>query len=115
MLDALKAAGVEDNTIVIWLSDNGAAPTSGPFDSRRGSNGPFRGELGDALEGSIRTVGMIKWPGKIAPGVSNQMVSVHDWLPTLAGFIGAKTPSDRPIDGVDQGSFLTGKQENVQS
>jgi arylsulfatase len=54
VLDAIKAAGIEDNTIVLWLSDNAAAPTSGPFDSRPGSNGPFRGELGDALEGSIR-------------------------------------------------------------
>ena len=111
VLDAIKAAGVEDNTIVLWLSDNAAAPTAGPSDSRPGSNGPFRGELGDALEGSIRTVGMIKWPGKIAPRASNEMVSVHDWFPTLAGFIGAKVPTDRPIDGVDQGAFFTGKQE----
>ena len=93
VLDAIKAAGVEDNTIVLWLSDNAAAPTSGPSDTRAGSNGPFRGELGDALEGSIRTIGMIKWPGKIAPRASNEMVSVHDWFPTLAGFIGAKVPS----------------------
>jgi arylsulfatase len=42
-------------------------PTSGPSETRAGSNGPFRGELGDALEGSIRTIGMIKWLGKIAP------------------------------------------------
>jgi len=111
VLDAIKAAGVEDNTIVIWLSDNAAAPTSGPFDSRAGSNGPFRGELGDALEGSIRTVGMIKWPGRIAARASNGMVSVHDIFPTLAGFIGATVPDDRPIDGVDQGAFFTGKQE----
>jgi arylsulfatase len=53
---------------------------------------------------------MIKWPGKISPRVSNEMVSVHDWFPTLAGFIGAKVPTDRPIDGVDQGGFFTGKQ-----
>ena len=111
VLDAIKAAGVEDNTIVLWLSDNAAAPTSGPSETRAGFNGPFRGELGDALEGSIRTIGMIKWPGKIEPRVSNQMVSVHDWFPTLAGFIGAKVPTDRPIDGVDQGAFITGKQE----
>jgi arylsulfatase A-like enzyme len=82
VLDAIKAAGVENDTIVLWLSDNAAAPTSGPFDSRPGSNGPFRGELGDALEGSIRTVGMIKWPGRVAPRVSNEMVSVHDIFPT---------------------------------
>jgi arylsulfatase A-like enzyme len=111
VLYAIKAAGVEDNTVVIWLSDNAAAPTSGPFDSRPSSNGPFRGELGDALEGSIRTVGMIKWPGKIAPRVSNQMVAVHDWAPTLASIIGAKMPTDRPIDGVDQRAFVTGQQE----
>ena len=92
VLDAIKAAGVEDNTIVIWLSDNAAAPTAGPTDTRAGFNGPFRGELGDALEGSIRTVGMIKWPGRIAPRASNEMVSVHDFFPTLAGIIGAQVP-----------------------
>jgi arylsulfatase A-like enzyme len=110
VLDAIKAAGVEDNTIVVWLSDNAAAPTQGPGEDRGGSNGPFRGELGDALEGSIRTVGMVKWPATIAPRVSNEMVSVHDIFPTLAGFIGAQVPADRPIDGVDQGAFFTGKQ-----
>jgi arylsulfatase len=111
VLDAIKAAGVEDNTIVIWLSDNAAAPTAGPSDTRMGFNGPFRGELGDATEGSIRTIGMIKWPGKITPRASNQMFAVHDWAPTLAAIIGAKMPADRPIDGVDQSAFLTGQQE----
>ena len=110
ILDAITAAGIEDNTIVIWLSDNAAAPTAGPSDTRFGFNGPFRGELGDATEGSIRTIGMLRWPGRIAPRVSNGMVSVHDWFPTLAGLIGAKVPADRPIDGVDQGAFITGKQ-----
>jgi len=42
--------------------------------------------------------------------VSNEMVSVHDWFPTLAAFVGATVPTDRPIDGVDQGAFFTGKQ-----
>ena len=111
VLDAIKAAGIEDNTIVLWLSDNAAAPTSGPSDTRSGFNGPFRGELGDALEGSIRTIGMIKWPGKIEPRASNEMISVHDWFPTLAGFIGAEIPTNRPMDGVDQGAFISGKQE----
>ena len=111
ILDAIKAAGVEDNTIVIWISDNAAAPTGGPSDTRFGFNGPFRGELGDATEGSIRTIGMVKWPGKIAPRASNEMFAVHDWFPTLASIIGAKVPTDRPIDGVDQSAFITGKQE----
>jgi arylsulfatase A-like enzyme len=110
VLDAIKAAGVEDNTIVIWLSDNAAAPLAGPADTRMGFNGPFRGELGDATEGAIRTIGMIKWPGKITPRASNEMFSVHDWFPTLAGIIGGKVPTDRPIDGIDQSAFILGKQ-----
>lgn len=110
VLDAIKTAGVEDNTIVIWLSDNGAAPTEGPAEFRGGSNGPFRGELGDALEGSLRVPAMIKWPGRIAPRTSNAMVSIHDIFPTLAKIIGAAVPADRPIDGVDQSDLVLGKQ-----
>lgn len=102
VLDAIEAAGIEDNTIVIWISDNGATPVSGPPAYRGGSNGPFRGELGDALEGSIRVPGMIKWPNRIKPSNSFEMVSIHDMLPTLATIIGAEIPSDRAIDGIDQ-------------
>ncbi len=112
VLDAIDSAGIKDNTIVIWLSDNGATVTATvPGEIGGGSNGPFRGELGDAYEGSIRTAGMIRWPGNIKPGVSNEMISVHDFLPTLAGFIGAKVPEDRPYDGYDQGDWLLGKQD----
>ena len=53
---------------------------------------------------------MIKWPGKIAPRASNEMVSIHDFFPTLASMTGAKVPTDRPIDGVDQSDFFMGKQ-----
>lgn len=112
VLDAIDAAGIKDNTIVIWLSDNGATMTATvPAEVGGGDNGPFRGELGDAYEGSIRTAGMIRWPGKIKPGVSDEMISVHDFLPTLAGFVGAKVPQDRPYDGFDQGDWLLGKQD----
>ena len=109
VLDAIEDAGVEDNTIVIWISDNGATPISGPPAYRGGSNGPFRGELGDALEGSIRVPGMIKWPNRIKPGNSFEMVSIHDMLPTLATIIGAKIPSDRAIDGIDQSDYFLGE------
>jgi arylsulfatase A-like enzyme len=77
-----------------------------------GSSGPFRGELGDPLEGSLRTVGMIRWPGKIAPRISNEMFSEMDFFSTLAKFAGAKIPTDRPIDGVDQSAYLLGQQDN---
>ena len=113
VLDAIKQAGIEDNTIVIWLSDNSASPTlTTPPDAYWGGhNGPFRGELGDPLEGSLRVPGMIKWPGKIKPGKNNQMVSIHDFVPTLATIIGAELPTDRAYDGVDQSAFFLGKQQ----
>jgi arylsulfatase len=113
VLDAIEEAGIEDNTIVIFLSDNGPTTTGGGNDELyHGDTGPFRGELGDAYEGSIRTVGMMRWPGKIKSCVSNEMISIHDFLPTLANIVGAGVPDDRPIDGVDQTAFLFGKQEH---
>ena len=111
VLAAIKDAGIENNTIVIWLSDNAATPISGPPEYRGGNNGPFRGELGDAMEGSIRVPGMIKWPGNIAPGKNNEMVSIHDFFPTLASILGVDLPTDRAYDGVDQSAFFTGKQK----
>ncbi len=111
VLDAIKEAGIEDNTIVIWLSDNSATPTGSPMAFPGGSNGPFRGELGDALEGSLRVPGMIRWPGKIEPRKSNEMVSIHDFFPSLAKIIGADLPKDRYYDGIDQSAFFLGKQK----
>jgi arylsulfatase len=110
VLQALEDAGIEEDTIVIWMSDNGASPDTAPWPDKGGNNGPFRGELGDPMEGSIRTAGMIRWPGKIGPGKSNEMVAIHDVLPTLAAIVGAKLPDDRPYDGVDQSAFFLGEQ-----
>jgi arylsulfatase len=54
---------------------------------------------------------MIRWPGRIKPSVTNEMIAIHDFFPTLATIIGAKVPQDRPIDGVDQSAFFLGQQE----
>jgi arylsulfatase len=108
VLDAIDAAGIRDDTIVVFMSDNGPMRTAVWPDS--GSAGPFRGELGDPLEGSIRTIGMIRWPGRIAPGKSNEMFSTMDFMPTFARIVSAEMPDDRPIDGVDQTDFLLGRQ-----
>jgi arylsulfatase len=71
-----------------------------------GFQGPYRGDIGSAKEGSIRTAGMIKWPGHIEPGVVHGMFSTMDFFPTLANFAGANVPKDRPIDGMNQAAFL---------
>lgn len=115
ILEALKAAGLEKDTIVVWASDNGPQTHQGPgFPyGPAGDTGPFRNEFPSAWEGAIRTVGMIRWPGHVAAGrVSNEIVSVLDFYRTFANVAGAsdRVPSDRAIDSIDQTDFLLGKQ-----
>ncbi len=108
ILDAIKQAGIEDNTIFIFASDNG--PDFG--DPWRGTAGPWNGSFKTAMEGSLRTPCIIRWPGRIPAGrVSNEIVHITDLFTTLARAAGAKVPNDRAIDGVDQMDFFTGKQE----
>jgi arylsulfatase A-like enzyme len=115
MLDALKELGLESDTIVVFASDNGpqgeVVREFGGDMPDMGSPGPFRGELGDVSEGSIRTAAMIRWPGRIAPRPSYAMFSIMDFFPTLARFAGGKVPDDRPIDGVDQADLVLGTSD----
>lgn len=105
--DATAALGVRDNTIFIFTSDNGPDP-SYPY---QGSAGPWRGYYFTHMEGSLRTPFIVRWPGRIAAGrVSNDIVHEVDTFTTLAHLGGAKVPTDRPIDGVDQSDFLLGRQ-----
>ena len=109
ILDAIKEAGVEDNTLVIFTSDNGPDPIN-PW---QGDSGPWRGTFFTAMEASLRTPFVIRWPGKVPAGhISNEIVHIVDLYTTLARVAGAEVPKDRPIDGVDQLAFFLGKQEN---
>jgi arylsulfatase A-like enzyme len=113
ILGALTAAGIADNTVVVWASDNGPSPlpTVTPWWTISDA-GPWRGEIGTVLEGNIRTPCIIRWPGTIPAGrSSNQIVSLIDFFPTLARIADGKVPTDRPIDGVDQLDFFSGRQE----
>lgn len=115
ILDALQAAGVEKNTVVVWASDNGPETHLGPgFPyGAAGDSGPFRGEFPSAWEGAIRTPAIVRWPGHVVPGrISNEIVSIVDFYRTFAHVAGAldRVPADRPIDSVDQTDFLLGKQ-----
>ena len=108
MLDVVDAAGVRDNTLFIFASDNGPEYRR-PW---RGSAGMWTGTYHTAMEGALRVPFIARWPGQIKPGVvSNEILHVVDLFPTLADIAGAKVPADRPIDGVNQMPFLTGTTE----
>jgi arylsulfatase len=114
ILDTLKELGIDDGTIVVFASDNGpygeAAREFGNHGTPdMGNSGPFRGELGEVTEGSIRTAALIRWPGQIKPNTTSYaMFSIMDFLPTFAHIVGSTMPTDRPIDGVDQTEVLLG-------
>ena len=109
ILDAIKEAGIEDNTLVIFTSDNGPEATH-PWE---GDGGPWRGTYFTAMEASLRAPFIIRWPGKVpASKINNEIVHVVDLYTTLAHISGAEVPKDRVIDGVDQLDFFLGKQEN---
>ncbi|MBV1928309.1 MAG: arylsulfatase [Gammaproteobacteria bacterium] len=108
ILDAIDDLKIRDNTLVIWMSDNGPEEIEG----YHGTAGYWRGHYFTALEGSLRVPAIMRWPGKIAKGsVSNEIMHMVDVLPTLAEITGFKVPDDRIIDGVNQLPWLTGKQE----
>jgi arylsulfatase A-like enzyme len=117
ILDAIKEAGVDENTIVVLSSDNATKGVASGGGGGGGSNGPWRGNFfTPPFEGSVRTAAMIRWPGKVPAGVvTQQMLAAEDWLPTLAGMAGASNlvPKDRPIDGVDASAFMLGKSDTT--
>jgi arylsulfatase len=109
VLEAIERLRIEDNTLVIWCTDNGAEMRR-PW---RGSAGPWRGYYNSAMEGGIRTPCVIRWPGRIPAGqLSHDVVHEIDLFPTIAAAVGAPeiVPDDRLIDGVNQLPFLEGKQ-----
>jgi arylsulfatase len=107
ILSALRGAGVERNTIVLWCTDNGPEGRR-PW---RGSSGPWRGFYNSVMEGGIRTPCVIRWPARIPRGqASNEIVHELDIFPTLAAAAGASVPTDRPIDGVNILPFLEGRR-----
>ncbi len=112
IVKAVEAAGIADNTIIVYASDNG--PDRAYFPDI-GDTGPFRGYLGSVHEGSIRTPMMIRWPNKIKAGqVNNEIVSITDFMPTLTNLVGGQIPKDRAYDGVNQADLFfnnTGKSK----
>ena len=95
---ALKDLGLEENTVVIFTSDNGAEIAHPK--AQGASNAPLRAGKGTSYEGGIRVPFIAKWPGRFPAGqVNSEMSAMMDILPTACALAGAEVPSDRIIDG----------------
>ncbi len=106
LLDYLEELGVDDNTIVIYSTDNGAEKVSWPD----GGITPFHGEKGTTWEGGFRVPQMIRWPGVIEPGTTyNDIISHEDWLPTLLAAAG----DPNIVEKLKKGHTANGKQWKV--
>jgi arylsulfatase A len=114
LLDLVKQLGLEDNTIVIFTSDNGPL-----YDRLGGTDTDFfssaanmRGRKGSYYEGGFHEPCLAKWPGKIAPGSSSGRVTgFEDWMPTLLELVGEKASTPAGLDGISFAPTLLGKTQ----
>ena len=107
VIDTLRELKLEQNTLVIFTSDNGPWLVKG---ADSGSAGPLRGGKGSTWEGGMREPALAWWPGKIAPGsVCNAVAGTIDLLPTAVALAGGTVPAEPVIDGRDISPLLFGK------
>jgi arylsulfatase A-like enzyme len=107
VMEALKENGLDENTIVIFSSDNGGPGYLGIPDV----NKPFRGWKLTYFEGGIRVPLFVRWPGRIEAGSERDMPVAHlDLFPTIVAAAGAPLPADRVIDGINILPFAKGEE-----
>ena len=126
VMEHLRQRGLDQNTIVVFTTDNGAENFTWPD----GGNTPFAGGKGTALEGGMRVPMIVRWPGRIAPGtVQNGIMSGLDWFPTLLAAAGNPNIKDELragrdlggrnyhvfLDGYDQTAMLTGQGPSTRN
>ncbi len=101
IVEAVEAAGLSKNTLIVFTSDNGG--------EKLARNTPFRGLKGSLWEGGIRVPAIARWPTHIrAATASNHPIQTIDWSATLLNLAEAETPNNRPLDGVNLIPILTG-------
>jgi arylsulfatase A-like enzyme len=105
ILDAIKRNNLDDNTLVMFASDNGPWTTYG---DHAGSAGPLREAKGTSFDGGVREPFIARWPGHIPSGkVCKEPAMTIDILPTVARLIGVELPKDKKIDGLDIWPLIT--------
>jgi len=110
IMEKLKEAGIDENTVVFFTSDNGPM-TDMEFTEFFNSNGPFRGGKRDLYEGGIRVPLIVRWPGKIAAGSKSKHVSAFwDFMPTVCEIAGSEQPEN--TDGISYLPELLKQEQN---
>ena len=114
ILDTLRRHGLEENTIVLFTSDNGPQFGGEGENCTTRFNCQFNGAKGVVYEGGIRVPMVIRWPGGFAGGRQvHEMVHFCDWFPTLVAAVGVDVPPGLQIDGVDVLPVLRGEDGDV--
>jgi arylsulfatase A-like enzyme len=110
VLEALKANGLDENTLVIFTSDNGGAHYIGLPEI----NKPYRGWKATFFEGGIHVPYFLKWPAQLPKGVKYDEPAAHvDIFATAAGAAGVQVPTDRVLDGVNLLPYVEGKAQGA--
>ncbi|RLD12563.1 MAG: N-acetylgalactosamine 6-sulfate sulfatase [Chlamydiae bacterium] len=114
ILDNVKKLGIENETIIIFFSDNGGNMYDTVNGTTPTSNYPLRGGKATIYEGGTRVPMIVVWPGVVKPDtVSDVMISSVDFYPTILDMAGVKPKPNQIIDGIDLVSFLKGKSKKV--
>lgn len=109
VLGKVRELGIEENTLVFFISDNG-----GPTRQTTSSNGPLRGFKAQTWEGGVRVPWLVQWKGKIPAGQTlDQPVIQLDILPTALNAAGVEVPADWKVDGVNLLPLLTGATKDA--
>ena len=123
VLETLKEQGLDENTMVIFTSDNGPwlnlpdrMLQEGNERWHAGSKGLLRGAKGNTYEGGMRVPGIVRWPGRVPAGqISADIACTMDLFATIVQAAGGKLPSDRKIDGMDIMPLLEGKARSPRN
>lgn len=112
IMTTLKETGLDENTYVIFASDNGPWWIKG---DHGGNAEPLRGAKTSAWEGGLRVPCIIRAPGKVPTGTSSDLVTATiDLLPTIAKIAGVDQPTDRVIDGLDISEIISGNSTSLE-
>lgn len=112
ILQVVKETGIEENTMVIFTSDNGCSPQANLAELKKAGHNPsyiFRGAKADIFEGGHRIPFIVKWPGKIKPGTTNdKTICLTDFMATCAAIVNEKLPGNAAEDSYDLMPLFTG-------